>query len=404
MEDLLDALLFPGDRSPEERSAIQAKLDEDPALAEAWAGWCDVCRRLRRRLRENVSDRRLLVLYVLEQEGAEDALTSQEREVLADARADLRQAIDSIPALQTVVEQIRAEFEEFEAIWEDHVDKSDAEFGGSVGSDQASPRERSPDRTDRAPRSPGSTTSRRWARRLVAAGLVVTVAVLAVLFWPQGSASTTITVAEGQTEVTELADGSTVRLVGPATLSYAPGEETAGARRVDLETGRAFFDVRHRTDASFVVETPTARTTVLGTQFSVVAQTDTTEVVLASGSVRLESRQENRESGIVLEPGQRSWVARAEAPASPSPVDLTSTLEWTGLFVFRSAPLRIIADRLMERYDTEVSVADPIADATITGTFERDQPADEVLNALAATLGAEVETTGDRQYRIVPRK
>ena len=38
----------------------------------------------------------------------------------------------------------------------------------------------------------------------------------------------------------------------------------------------------------------------------------------------------------------------------------------------------------------------------VTGTFEREQPVGEVLGALAATLGADVQTGADGQYRLVP--
>jgi ferric-dicitrate binding protein FerR (iron transport regulator) len=399
MEDSLDALLFGRDLSPEDRSAIRDALDDDPDLATAWTHWCAVRRRLRSRLEEHVSDRRLLVLYVLEQEGAAEALTTQEAAALDGCRDDIARAIDTIPALEEVVDRIRDEQADFEEMWAAHMDE------GTAG--DASPGRAPEGRADRAPRAPASregTSTRRWARRLAGAALVVALAVIGVLLWPQGPPTTTVTVADGAVQVKTLGDGTTMRLVGPASATYPASDAQGPVRQVTLNEGRAYFDVQPRSDASFVVETPTATATVLGTQFGVATRADTTEVVLATGSVRVDNTDDKADGGVVLEPGQRSWVTAGTAPASPESVDLTRALEWTGLFVFRSLPINTIADRLSRRHDVQIAVAPSLSGEPVTGTFEREQPVEEVLGALAATLGAEVQTDADGQYRLVPTR
>ena len=407
MEDLLDALLFGDDLSAEDRSSIQDRLDEDPDLVAAWDHWRAARQQIRAELQERLPDRRLLVLYVLEEAGDEEALTAREQDALDEARDDIRRALDATPALEQVVERIREERADFQEVWATHIEEEgdlldDGEDTSTADTSEDAPTGRT-DRAARPPRSRGEeeASTRRWSRRLAVAFTIVALAAVAFLFWPQGGpTTTTVTVADGSVQIKSLGDGSTVRLVGPATLSYPDEDEPA--RRVTLTDGRAFFDVQPRTDASFVVETPTATATVLGTQFGVTTRADTTDVVLATGSVRVKSNEAATEEGIVLEPGQRSWVARGVQPAAPAPVDLTTALDWTGLFVFRSAPLNTIADRLQERYDAQVVVAPPLKDETVTGTFERQQPVEEVLNTLAATLGAEVQREGDNHYRLVP--
>jgi len=397
MEDSLDALLFGRDLSAEDRSAIRETLDDDPDLAAAWAHWCAVRRRLRDRLEEHVSDRRLLVLYVLEQEGAAEALTTHEKAALDGCRDDIARAVDTIPALEQVVDRIRDEQADFEEMWAAHMaDGADGDepVGQTAGG-----------RADRAPRAPASqqrTPARRWARRLVGVALVVGLAVAGVLLWPQGPSTTTVTVADGAVQVKTLGEGTTMRLVGPATATYPTADAQRPVREVRLDDGRAYFDVQPRSDASFVVETPTATATVLGTQFGVTTRADTTEVVLATGSVRVDAPDNAADGGVVLEPGQRSWVTAETAPASPESVDLTRALEWTGLFVVRSVPIEVIADRLGRRYNVQIAVDEALAGEPVTGTFEREQPVEEVLGALAATLGAEVQTGADGQYRLVP--
>lgn len=402
MENLFDTLLFGDDLSPEDRSSIQGQFEEDPDLASAWAHWRAARRRVREQLKEHLPDRRLLVLYVLDQEGAGEALTASEREALAEAREEISRAIEAIPALERVVERIREERADFEEMWSTHIE-DDVLPGDVDTSEVGSPRDAQRTRSDRSARPPQSregSSVGRWSRRLAVAFTVVALAAVAFLLWPQTPSTTTVTVADGAVQVETLPDGSTVRLVGPTTLSYPT--EAADPRRATLENGRAFFDVQPRADASFVVETPTAQTTVLGTQFGVTTQADTTNVVLATGSVQVESPDAADDKSIVLKPGQRSWVAEGTAPAAPRPVNLTDALDWTGLFVFRSTPLAAIADRLQRRYDARIDVAPSLTNQTVTGTFDREQPVEEVLETLAATLGAKVRQEADKQFRLVP--
>jgi ferric-dicitrate binding protein FerR (iron transport regulator) len=395
MDDVYGPLLFEEERSPEQREALRERLADDPELAEAWARWRAVRSQLRHRLREQLPSRRLLVLYALEQDGRTDALSANEREALDAARAEIAEAVETIPALSRVVERIQDERAEFEAVWAQH--QEDA-----VGAPSAERQPRA-GREDRAPRrsarSQGETASRQWTWRLTVAALLVGAAVLAIFYGPRGTSQTTVTVGTDQQRVVEFEDGSTARLVGAAALSYDPGMATTEARQVTLRRGRAYFDVVSRDDASFVVETSTARTEVLGTQFGVTTGDDTTEVVLVEGSVRVGSSDEAE--SVVLKPGERSTVRRGTSPSPPTPADLTTTLDWTGLFVFRSLPTNEIAQRLSRHYDVSVTVAPALADAPVTGTFERDQSVEQVLNTIARTLGAEVQTENG-SYRLIP--
>ena len=399
MADFLDTLLFDDDPSPEERTALRDRFEEEPDLATAWVHWRRARSHLRERLEERLSDRRLLVLYVLETDGEAAALTDSEQAALDAAREDLVRAIDESPALQQIVERIREERADFRSVWANH-DFDSAENDAGADTTSSSSSSARPERASRAPRSRDTSTTARWSRRFALVSMLIGMAVGAFLLWPQ-EGSTTVTVADGTTRVVDLGGGTTARLVGGATLTYdAPSSDPP--QRVTLQDGRAFFDVSPRGDgASFIVETPTATATVLGTQFGVTTTADTTEVVLASGSVRVGGASDDGASSVVLEPGQTSWVAKNNPPASPAPTDLTTALDWTGLFVFRSVPMEVIADRLGRHYGVEIAVAESLADEPVTGTFERSQPVREVLDALSTTLGGEVQQR-DTTYRLVP--
>lgn len=396
-EDMYGPLLFEDDLSADQRAKLRERMEDDPELEDAWTRWRRVRRQLRTRLRERLPDRRLLVLYALEEEGHDDVLTAEEQEALDAARDDLAEAIEAIPALNQVVERIQEDRAEFETVWRQH--QEDVPVGASTS-------ERRPaGRTDRDPRRPSQSREAgrvsRWAWRLTVAALLVGAAVLAVFYGPQGASQTTVAVAEGEQRVVKLGDGSTARLVGAARFSYPSDVEETDRRRVSLERGRAYFDVVPRDEASFVVTTPTATATVLGTQFGVATGADTTGVVLVEGSVQVASA-EGRDESVVLESEERSTVRRGQEPSPPTSVDLSEALGWTGLFVFRSMPLESIAQRLSQHYDVTITVAPSLADEPVTGDFERKQSVSQILDALARTLGAEVEAQGDT-YRLEPR-
>lgn len=397
MEDHYDSLLFDGELSPEQRDALRQQMEDDPELVRAWAGWQQVRARFRNRLQQHLTSRRLLVLYALEQEGYGAVLTAEERQLLDASREDIARAIDAIPALEQVVERIQEERADFETTWHRHMGGEDEESSSSSARDVGA------DRTARSPRSRDPQRQRRWGRRLALVFLLVGLGALAVLFWPQEPSRTTVAVGDDEQRIVELEDGSTVRLRGAATLTYSPEALKGDHREVTLEEGRAFFDVASLDgETSFMVETPTATTTVLGTQFGVTTGKDTTAVVLASGRVRVETLDESTEEAVELSPGERSLVQRGHPPTPPAPVDLTSALDWSGLFVFRSMPLAEIAQRLSMRYDVTITVASELQEERITGTFEREQPVGQILKALATTLAAKVQQEGSTYHFVVP--
>lgn len=390
---MYESLLFERELSPEERDAFRRQMEEDPELARAWAGWQQVCGRLRDRLQAHLTDRRLLVLYALEQEGYGAALTAEERQALDASREEIARSLDAIPALEQVVERIQDERADFEEVWRQHMETKDPVPTSSAHDV----------RSDRPPRARDQQREWRWGRRLALAALLVAIGSLAFFFWPQDASRTTVEVSDGEQQVVELSDGSTVRLRGAAALSYVPEALEGEHRQVTLEYGRAFFDVVPlEQETSFVVETPTATTTVLGTQFGVATGEDTTAVVLASGRIQVGASDGATDGPVALSPGERSLIRQGRPPTPPAPVDLTSALDWSGLFVFRSLSVEEIARRLSDHYNVTITVASDLQEERVTGTFERDQPVDQVLETLATTLDAEVQREENTYQFVVP--
>ncbi|MFT4024276.1 MAG: FecR domain-containing protein [Flavihumibacter sp.] len=84
----------------------------------------------------------------------------------------------------------------------------------------------------------------------------------------------------------QLPDGSDITLNKSSQISY-PGSFTGNKRRVQLR-GEAFFNIVRDSSRPFVVEAGRLRITVLGTSFNVKQTPGATEVIVASGKVKVE--------------------------------------------------------------------------------------------------------------------
>ena len=393
MNETSDLFLFHEDLTPEQREIILRTLAADPGLREAFARWQRLRLDVRQSLDTHLPDRSLLVLYALEASHGPEMLTPLEQKQLQTARPDLERAFAKHPALADVVRQIREEADDFDTAWNEHVRQPANRSADRLPSPQASP--------DRTPlRLVRRTTVLRWAGRAAAAIAVVAFTVILLLVLQRDNSLITVETASGEVRLIQLADGSTVRLMGRSKLTFPdPEEETALNRRAQL-VGRAFFEIS-KSERPFTLETPTALTTVLGTSFGVEADGEATEVVLATGKVSL-APNAAPERIVLLEPEEMSRVAQNALPSTPTPVDLAEALDWTGLLVFHATPLEKIAAMLSERYDTDVAVAPSLEQEPVSGTFEQSQPLPEILEALSATLGTDVRANPSGGYLLVP--
>ena len=342
MPDRFDDLLLYDQLDPDVRRALwQDVADDEGDLAAALCRWRAVCERVRHAFAADLPPCRLLVAYALEQDDRRALLSADEQAALDAGRDDLEAARAAHPALDIVIARIQEERADFDAAWaEAGLDErawtrrpgrtrraceawgpwavettrpSAARAGGTA----APRRAERPARRDRAPQPAAATRRAATARTLRTwAGVGLAVALLAAavaLFWPQGGAApTTFATADGETRVLDLPDGSSVRLLPASRLAFVPDAD-AFDRTATLERGRAFFDVAHDPAAPFVVTTPTAQTTVLGTQFGLRLTTGATG---ASGSgAPSDAPATARARRSCLPPGACRWPARTASRA-----------------------------------------------------------------------------------------
>lgn len=396
MDSLFEAVLFYDDLPDERQTAVREQLADHPDLRDTLVHWMQVRAAIRRKLEADVPDRQLLVLYALDDAGHTDFLTSEEQSALREARPALESALDTHPGLRDVVARIQQEQADFDAVWEAQVSAS--------GSDASVSEDALADEALRHDPPAQAADDYSWAWRLAAGTMLLLIAVAVVFLIPDSPSTTTIDIAEGETEVITLPDGSSARLQGVTRFTYpdeAPGDNDSYT--VSIQTGKVFFDVTPRSEQTFVVETPTAEAEVLGTQFGVDTAPHHTDITLAEGALRVGGLRAPEAERLELTPGQTTRIARDEAPTPPEAADLNDTLAWTGLFLFQQTTVQRIADELSTAYGVTITVDETLAEEPITGTFEREQPVEEVLNAVASTLGAQVEHSESDTYRLQVR-
>lgn len=329
-------------------------------------------------------DPRLVVLHGLREAGWDEAL-SQDEHRACDAAADaIAQGLLAHPALSDVIAAVKQDADLFASLWPASGSGSRPSSGVTSSPSHRAAR---PDR--KATRASGSAQRRtsvwRWPARI---GLGVSALVLVVVMLSSlsdGLRRTTISADSGQPLQIALGDGSTARLSPGASLTFVPGPSFD--RSVALR-GNAFFDVKPDT-RRFSVSTPDAVVSVLGTQFGVEAEEGLTEVVLVQGKVAV-SGLANRQSVVILEPGQQTSVAARGAPTAPTPVDVSMAMPWTDLLTFRNTPMSQVALALERVRGTAVELGPGLSQLTVSGTFRPDQSVEQILAILSATLEADV--------------
>lgn len=184
-------------------------------------------------------------------------------------------------------------------------------------------------------------------------------------------------------EFVGLPDGSKVWLKPGSTLFYP--ERFDDKRVVRLE-GEAYFKVDKEDNKQFIVETRMVSVTVLGTEFSVRANSfeDETEVVLNTGTLRVDTKESSlmmgRRERVIYRHGDNT-VIKEELSAGES-ADVRA-------FSFENKPLEEVLAALAERYDVRIKYnPSSVAGESVTIKLNGDEPLDSLLTWLRDITGA----------------
>lgn len=147
-----------------------------------------------------------------------------------------------------------------------------------------------------------------------------------------------------------LSDGTKVWINAESEIKY-PVVFGPDKREVFI-TGEAFFEVVKDSLRPFIVHTPNAQTTVLGTSFNVMAYPDErhTEITLLKGAVVVEAAGRNQ----YIKPGQQVQVDNVSKEMNCREVNAGRYASWKdGLFDFEGMKLEDLAVELSRWYDVD---------------------------------------------------
>lgn len=254
---------------------------------------------------------------------------------------------------------------------------------------------------------PPAMSRRRFGLRMVAAcalpvaaGLLAAPYVAPYLF-DRGEKRLNYATRKGERRQVTLPDGSILHLNGDTRLAARFG---ANERRVELAQGEAFFEVQHDTSRPFVVEGGVGQVTVTGTRFNVRRDSESLQVSVESGSVRLESGPWWRHSEHRLGAGQQA-IAYASSPLGEvTQVNVDNLTAWQrGKIIFNNVPLATVINE-MNRYLMQPASLDApaLGSYRISGVFSVDDPL-AMIDALPAIAPVSLNRLPDGRVRVLAR-
>lgn len=193
----------------------------------------------------------------------------------------------------------------------------------------------------------------------------------------------------------ELSDGSVVYLDVGAKLSV---DMSAQERRLNLETGRAFFEVAHDKSRPFSVSKSGTQVVALGTRFQVdvVPENQTVNVTLAEGSVAVTNSNQADTWREVLVPGQQLLIDNLLHRRQIVKVKTEAVTSWsTGFLAFDGVPLRKALEEINRYSKVKIVLGDnSLAEIPIAGNFIAGGNTSDFVETLTAVLPLRSARTG----------
>jgi transmembrane sensor len=198
----------------------------------------------------------------------------------------------------------------------------------------------------------------------------------------------------GEVRRVELKDGSSISLDSDSEIRVVYSDTE---RRVQLDRGQGYFEVRHNPGWPFVVVAGRHQITDIGTEFVVRYDPALTVVTLIKGRIAVSSRSSGMEStGRILAAGQRLTFA-GDAPPKLDQPRLDEVTAWQrGEVMLDDTPLtQAVAE--LNRYDTaRLVIDDPrVARLRVSGIYHTGNNREFAL-LLAKLYGVSCADRGGR--------
>ncbi len=241
----------------------------------------------------------------------------------------------------------------------------------------------------------------RRRRFLVGAGATLALALAGgvVLMMP-GDKVMALATGIGERKQLQLPDGSLLELNTRSQVRVRLGK---AQRLVELVAGQVMFTVAHDSQRPFVVDVGRGSVTVTGTRFEVRRGDTGADVVVESGSVRVDGPPDLAGATAALTAGQRVALDAQGRLGPVTAADVDAVLAWrNGKLVFSNAALADVA-REVSRYRRVPIVVDAAsARMRLTGMFNTADP-DSLLAALPQLLPVTVRLLPDGTAQVSAR-
>ncbi len=192
------------------------------------------------------------------------------------------------------------------------------------------------------------------------------------------------------TSVRELSDGSVVTLNRHAIISYEKNFR-GNQRKVSLQ-GEAFFAVAPDKNKPFVVEVNDVTVAVLGTSFNIASTPDLVEVIVESGSVKVEKNH----IAVTLFPQESITVRREDTLLiKEKNTDQLHNYYHTGEFVCDNTPLWKLVQALNEAFNTNIIIQnEELRNLPLTTTFHHES-LENILGVISETFSISIAYQDD---------
>lgn len=231
--------------------------------------------------------------------------------------------------------------------------------------------------------------SRRW---FAPAGLAASIALAAgvglLISGPEPVSEFHYVTSIGEIREVTLEDGSSITLGGSTSVT---GRFSKNAREIDLNRGRAFFDVSSDAQRPFRVAAAQSRIEVLGTAFDIDYGPDAVQISVEHGRVAVSPVEAlDRAQPTLLTAGKRIRATLTGAVDAPTDYDVNSLAWRVGQLTYIDARLEDVIAEVNRYRDQKVRIADPeLEDLRISFNVASDRT-DILLAGLEATLPVRV--------------
>jgi ferric-dicitrate binding protein FerR (iron transport regulator) len=190
-----------------------------------------------------------------------------------------------------------------------------------------------------------------------------------------------------------LPDGSQITLNRNSTIKFV--RKLRGKTRAVELKGEAFFKVTPNEEKPFVIDVNDVTVTVLGTSFNVKGYNEQTEVVVETGTVKVESKGKS----VVLKAGGRVTINKSDSTIiEQKSRDKLYNYYVTKEFVCDNTPLWKLVEVLNEAYNVRIEIVNPdLRELPLTTTFYNES-LDNILNVISETFDITITRDGERIF------